>query len=162
MSDEFSFIDLTRTSDEIREDQEERLAKIQEIQDAVATAVGEATSEDERIKVTYTEAGGVRDITLDPRAMRMPSEDLAAELVRLVNAARADAQQQVQKVVQDSTREGLVDPREFLEKIPDIERTIGDLMQETQTMTNQLMTVVERMRVAGEGMPTGRRDSDDD
>jgi hypothetical protein len=65
-------------------------------------------------------------------------------------------------VVEDSTPEGLVDPHAFLEKMPDIERSIGDLMQETQTMTNQLMAVVERMQVSGESMPTTRRDPDDD
>jgi DNA-binding protein YbaB len=163
MSQEFSFLDLSKTSDEVRQDQEQRLARIQEIQEATVSAVGQATSEDERIKVSYTEAEGVRKIELDPRALRMASEDLGDEIARLVNDARKDAQQQVQRLVQESAQDASVDPQEFLAKMPDIERSIGDLMQETQTMTTQLMDLVERMRINGESMPTTRRpDSDRD
>jgi hypothetical protein len=61
MSQEFSFLDLSKTSDEVRQDQEQRLARIQEIQEATVSAVGQATSEDERIKVSYTEAEGAAD-----------------------------------------------------------------------------------------------------
>jgi DNA-binding protein YbaB len=163
MSQEFSFVDLSKTSDEVRQDQEQRLARIQEIQEAAVSAVGQAASEDERIKVSFNEAEGVRKIELDPRALRMASEDLAEEIARLVNEARKDAQQQVQQLMRDQAQDGTVDPQAFLAKMPDIERSIGDLMQETQTMTTQLMDMVERMRINSESTPTARRpDSDRD
>ncbi|GAB3426671.1 YbaB/EbfC family nucleoid-associated protein [Flindersiella endophytica] len=161
MSQDFSFLDLSRTSDEVRQDQEQRLAKIREIQEATVSAVGQAASEDERIKVSFTEAEGVQKIELDPRALRLPSDELATEIARLVNDARKDAQQQIQRLMQDSAQDTAVDPQEFLQKMPEIERSIGDLMQETQTMTTQLMDMVERMRINGESMTSTRRPDDE-
>lgn len=145
MSQDFGFLDPSMT--------EQRLAKIREIQEATASTVGRASSEDELIKVSYTEAEGVQKIELDPGALRMPPEELATELARLVNEARKDAQRQIQRLAQSAAPDSKVDARAFLSKMPEIERNIGDLMKETQTMTSQLMGLVERMRISGESAP---------
>lgn len=60
--------------------------------------VGSAASEDGLIEATATDAK-VLSLTLDPRAMRKASQDLAAEIVEAVNAARIDFDAQRQEVL---------------------------------------------------------------
>ena len=159
MSEEFGFIDLFRGPEEIVRAQQERMAKAQELQRATAEITGVAASEDERIKVTFSESDGLRDLVLDPRVLRLPSEDLAHEIIRIVNQARDDARKQLQQLVADSAQDGLPDPESVLEKMPEIERSVDELMRDSQAMTHQLMDIVERMKLAGESTPRRRPDS---
>ncbi len=156
---EFSFIDLSKGPEEIIRAHQERMARVQELQQATADIVGVAASEDERIKVNFSETEGVRNLALDPRVLRMPSEDLADEIMRLVNQARDDARRQIQQLVEDTAQDGLVDPQTVLEKMPEIEQSVDDLMRDSQAITHQLMDIVERMRLAGESAPAPRTDS---
>lgn len=159
MSEEFGFIDLFRGPEEIVRAQQERMAKAQELQRATAEITGVAASEDERIKVTFSESDGLRNLVLDPRVLRLPSEDLAHEIIRIVNQARDDARKQLQQLVADSAQDGLPDPESVLEKMPEIERSVDELMRDSQAMTHQLMDIVERMKLAGESTPRRRPDS---
>lgn len=160
MSQEFGYIDLTSGPEEIISAQRERLARVQELQRATAETVGTATSEDERIRATFSESDGLRELVLDPRVLRLPSEDLANEITTVVNQARDHARRQIQQLVEGSAQDGLVDPATVLEKMPEIEQSVGDLMQDSQAITRQLMDIVERMRLAGESMPRRGPDSD--
>lgn len=144
MSGDFSFIDLTRSPEEITRAHQERLAKLQELHDGAA-AEGVAASDNERIKATFSETEGLRELVLDPRALRLPSDELASEIVRLVNQARDEAQHKVRALADESTGEGLADPNTVLEQLPDVERSVDGLMRDTQEITHQLMNLVARM-----------------
>jgi DNA-binding protein YbaB len=68
---------------------------------------GTGTAADERIQAVATAANRIDSIRLDPRLMRLGSEDLAEEIVKAVNAALADFQAQTQAM------SAPVDPEEF-------------------------------------------------
>lgn len=71
-------------------DPQARAEEMRRIRDEVAALQGEATDDAELITATYSAEKGFDGLTLDPRAMRMPSTDLAAEIVRLSGLARED------------------------------------------------------------------------
>lgn len=57
--------------------------------DQLNDIAGEATTDDGLIRAAVG-AQGLQDLRLDPRAMRMPSEDLAKAIVAVAAAARDD------------------------------------------------------------------------
>ncbi|GAA1943649.1 YbaB/EbfC family nucleoid-associated protein [Nocardioides hwasunensis] len=67
-----------------------RAEEMRRIRDEVAAVVGEASDDDGYVTATWTAEKGFAGLTLDPRAMRMPSVDLAAEIVRVSGLARED------------------------------------------------------------------------
>ncbi|MEQ4207812.1 YbaB/EbfC family nucleoid-associated protein [Actinopolymorpha sp. B17G11] len=151
-SESFDLRDLLRSPEEIMATQREQLAKAEELQRRIGEVTGSATSEDERISVSFNEATGVEELKLDPRVMRMPSEDLAAEILRLVNAARADAQGQIQVVLDETFGgDGRPDPEEIGEQVAELQQSLDEMMGDTMRMDGELTSVLEQMRkLAGE------------
>lgn len=160
MLGDLGFADLFRSPEEIAQAHQDRLAKAEEMRQAILAATGSASSDDERIRVSYSEGEGIRELYLDPRAMRLSSEELASEIARLVNEARVDAQRQVQQLVEEAAQHGtLPDPNAIVEKMPEIERSVDELVRDSHEMTQQLMAIVERVQRAAESMPTRRSDT---
>lgn len=151
-SESFELGDLLRSPEELMATQREQLAKAAQLQQRVGEITGTATSEDERITVSFNEATGVEELKLDPRVMRMPSEDLAAEIARLVNAARADAQAQIQVVLDETFgADGRPDPEEIGEQVAELQQSLDEMMGDTMRMDGELSSVLEQMRrLAGE------------
>lgn len=67
-----------------------RAEELRRIREEVASLVGEASDDEGYVTATWTAEKGFAGLTLDPRAMRMPSMDLAAEIVRVTQLARQD------------------------------------------------------------------------
>jgi YbaB/EbfC DNA-binding family protein len=72
----------------------ERAERTREIREKVRDLVGRAASDDGNVKAAYTDADGLSELTLEPKAMRLPSQDLAALIVTLSAEARADLDRQ--------------------------------------------------------------------
>jgi DNA-binding protein YbaB len=142
VSEYFDLPDLFGSPEEFQRAQEERLGKLAELQQKIAEATGTARSEDDRIVVTYSEGNGVEEIRFDPRVMRMPSEDLAAEVARLVNEARADARRQMQQLVSETFGE----PTAIVDQLPEFQRTVDEVLRDTHQMRDQLDVLLDRMR----------------
>ncbi|WP_067431699.1 YbaB/EbfC family nucleoid-associated protein [Nocardioides jensenii] len=87
-----SFQDLAGSlrAEGLPENMQARMTAMKDAQDKIKDLEGVATDDDEYIKATYNAADGFCGLTLDPRAMRMPSVDLAAEIVRVSRLARED------------------------------------------------------------------------
>jgi DNA-binding protein YbaB len=127
---------------------EEQSARVQEMQERAAELTGVAESKDRRIKVTCTVNGGVDDITIDPRAMRMPAADFAETLKTLIRDANADLHRQLSELMAETYGEAanpmaLIQNQEAVqEKIKDAaaayDRTLDDAMSELQRIAKQL------------------------
>ncbi|RFS83615.1 YbaB/EbfC family DNA-binding protein [Actinomadura spongiicola] len=74
-------------------------AKAAELQNKLSDVVGRAESPDGHVKVTYTSAGGIADLEINPRAMRMPSADLADTIKNVIQDAAKDLQTNVRAVM---------------------------------------------------------------
>jgi DNA-binding protein YbaB len=60
---------------------------------------GRAEAEDGRIKVTWAAGRGLDDLRIDPRAMRLGSDELADAIKGAITSAMTDLQRQVNEVM---------------------------------------------------------------
>lgn len=127
---------------------EEQSARVKEMQERAAELEGHAESADRRIKVTCTTAGGVSDIQIDPRAMRMPAADFAEALKNLIKEATDDLHRQLSELMAETYGEAanpmaLVQNQEAVqERIQQAavayDRTLDDAMSELERIAKQL------------------------
>jgi DNA-binding protein YbaB len=127
---------------------EEHSAKVKELQERSAELQGCAETKDRRIKVTCTVNGGVTDIAIDPRAMRMPAETFAETLKTLIHEANADLQRQLSDLMSETYGEDanpmklMQDQEAVQERIQaaaaSFDRTLDDAMGELERIAKQL------------------------
>jgi len=152
VANEHDLGDLFQSPDAFWRAQQRRIAAAEELQRRIQAAVGTATSDDERITVSYSEANGVEELTLDPRALRAGSEELATRIRQAVNGARADAREQIATLVREAAKaDGVPDPQDVLAQVPDFEKTMEEVLRDTEEMGQQLTDIVERMRRIADG-----------
>lgn len=72
-------------------------SKVQEMQEQIAALSVETQEEDGRLKATVG-SGGVTSLFIDPRAMRLGSEELAERLTALIQKATSEMQVEVQRL----------------------------------------------------------------
>jgi hypothetical protein len=75
-----------------------RLGEARQVRAELATLVGSGESADGLIHARVTDADGLAALTLNPRAMRLDSAELAERILATVRAAQADLQQRKQAV----------------------------------------------------------------
>jgi DNA-binding protein YbaB len=127
---------------------EEHSARVKEMQERAAELKGSAESKDRRIKVTCTTTGGVTDIEIDPRAMRMPAADFAETLKQLIHEANADLHRRLSDLMAETYGEAAnpmalaKDQEAVQERIKAAaaayDRTLDDAMTELGRIAKQL------------------------
>jgi DNA-binding protein YbaB len=127
---------------------EEYSAKVQEMQERSADLKGYAESKDRRIKVTCTVSGGVTDIDIDPRAMRMPAANFAETLKTLIHEANADLQSQLSDLMAEiygadanplAFEQNRKAAQEKVEAAASMfDRSLGEAMTELERISKQL------------------------
>jgi DNA-binding protein YbaB len=145
MSAAFDLSSLFASPEGLIRQHEHRMARIAEAQRAIADAVGEAASPDERVRVRFSETDGVRDLTLDPRVLRLPAEDLARKIAETVNAARTACANEIAELSAATSAAGVPDPKAVLNQVPDVQRFLADLTKDTSRMTEQLESLVGQL-----------------
>lgn len=75
----------------------DNLARMGEVQEALASLVGVAESDDGRVRAETDNASGLKKLTIDPRAMRMGSEELAETITKVIAEAMADLRRKNQE-----------------------------------------------------------------
>ena len=83
--------------DQLRGMFESTQTKVQQMQQRIAAIEVEAAEEDGRLKATVGSAG-VTGLFIDPRAMRLGSEEIAERLTALIRRATQDVHAQVQQI----------------------------------------------------------------
>jgi len=78
-------------------DMEQQMGEYTKIQDAIKEAVGRGEGAEGRIVAEYRTEGGLTRLDLDPRALRLPSDQLSTEIRTAVNAAAEDFQAKVRE-----------------------------------------------------------------
>ncbi|WP_165964402.1 YbaB/EbfC family nucleoid-associated protein [Actinomadura sp. KC216] len=77
---------------------QERMAKLAAVREQMADLKGRAETPDGRVSVVSTAQDPLSEIKIDPRAMRMGSEELAAAIQETARLARQDLDAQVQEL----------------------------------------------------------------
>ncbi|GAA2427011.1 hypothetical protein GCM10010191_44660 [Actinomadura vinacea] len=137
------------TESEMRQmfgDMDEKLRHLGILAEAGKTQVGVAESEDGYIRVEYGTTG-VSVLEINPRALRLPSEDLAASIKRTTNAAIQNLQTKFNEVVAElgiaaNPDEYLENPELAREKIQDArERFTQSMGQASESMQRLLRSL---------------------
>ncbi|MFI7635670.1 YbaB/EbfC family nucleoid-associated protein [Nonomuraea sp. NPDC049400] len=81
---------------------DQALRQLSGLQDRLDTVRGTGTSADGLVVASADGSGRIDSIKLNPRAMRMASEELAEALLRAINAAQDDCARQTNGLIADS------------------------------------------------------------
>lgn len=77
---------------------EDGRSRLQEMKERIAEVVGRGEAADGRISAEFRTEGGLTALDLDPRVLRLPSDELSREIRTAVNAAAQDYQDKVRAV----------------------------------------------------------------
>lgn len=139
-----------RTIDDLERrmaDSTDQLARAKDIGSIVADVVGEAKTEDGYVRVEYAN-DGIRDLVLNPRAMRMPSEDLAAAIKKTIADATVNYRDRVLAAMREA---GLVASAE--EQQRQVEQAMAGLNDAQRKVTESLRSAADIMTRAKQARP---------
>lgn len=115
-----------------------------ELNERLTDLVGRAETEDGRIGLGFSPERGLTDVRIDPRAMRMGSEELAEKIQRLSQEAAADLERQKQEAAREvygedaETATTPVDPAKMQEALRDMNDIFSGVSKEATAMLDQV------------------------
>lgn len=139
----FDDFDMERFSERV----EARITAVERLQDTLSSLAGRARDEDGLVSVEIG-AGGLRELELHPKAMRLSSGELAERIKETMRAASDDLHRQMNRVMAgvlgqegDQTR-FLDDPEAVLAQVREAEaafdRTAEDVLGELDRISRRL------------------------
>jgi len=84
-----------------------------ELQRRLADLEGRAESSDSRVKATYNQERGLADLQLDPRALRMGSDELRQTILEVSYEAKRDLERQTKEILDESFAEWDLTPEAY-------------------------------------------------
>ncbi|QXJ23951.1 YbaB/EbfC family nucleoid-associated protein [Actinomadura graeca] len=135
--------------DEVLRRAQDQAARVAALQKELADTAGHAESEDGHVKVSYTSTGGITELEINPRAMRMASADLADTIKRVVQEAANDLQANIRAKMaavfegqEDDPLAIIDDPSKITAKISDMqglmESAMGDASLHMEKMRRRM------------------------
>lgn len=129
---------------EVLRNSRERMAKVSEARERLAGLAGHAESTDGRIKVTSTSQDPLAELHIDPRAMRMGSEELSAAIRQVSRLAREDLDRQANEITRevygddDNPMDALRDPEQLKKNLTEMQEMFGKAGNDARAMIDQL------------------------
>jgi DNA-binding protein YbaB len=123
----------------------ERFARIQEMQERAQELVGSAEGAEGKVRAEFTFTGGLTELVIDPRAMRMSSAELAEVIKTVIAEASADLQRKSTELMSEvygtDVRE-LMDPENAIAKAREAQasydRTMSDVIGQLERMQRRM------------------------
>lgn len=121
---------------------EESVRRLTEMTKDLASVTGEGESRSGQVVARTDHEGLLESIRLDPRAMRMGSEELGEEIVEAVRAAQRNAQGQAERflseaLASDATREPF--------DIGELQRQLEDMQASFRESVNRSHSTIDRL-----------------
>ncbi|MCL2585166.1 MAG: YbaB/EbfC family nucleoid-associated protein [Streptosporangiales bacterium] len=110
-------------------------------QERIAALAGVGTAADDKVRVTWAAATGLDQLHLDPRAMRMPSQELAAAIKQAITAAMTDLRRKTAEVMKE---EAGVDAGNSTAAIQDLQDAFNSQMSEVNARVDQARRAMEQ------------------
>lgn len=121
---------------------QERMTRSRQLRERGRELVGRAQNDDDTIEAAFTPDAGLQQLTINPRAMRMSADDLAAEIVRVAAAARDDYARQRGELADELGVDGIA---------PDPEQAQADVhavVEQYRRGAGDMQALIERYRAA--------------
>lgn len=138
---DFANLDVDRLVGEAQQ----RFARMHELRERMAAFVGRGQTEDGRISATYTATGGLTELHLDPRAMRMGSDELAERIVWVIGEATRDLHRQNTEAMSEVFGED-GDPMRLLTDPQAVEQRATEMRQSFDRTMNDVVGELDRVR----------------
>jgi DNA-binding protein YbaB len=130
---------------EVLRNSRERMAKAGEARERMTGLTGRAESTDGRIKVASTAEDPLAELQIDPRAMRMGSEELAAAIRRVARLARQDLDRQAQEIT-DEVYGDDQNPMDMLRNPEEMKKNLADMQEMFGKAGDNAQAIIERLR----------------
>jgi DNA-binding protein YbaB len=138
---------------------QEQFKQVEQMQRRMVELEGRAESQDGRVTVVYTQAKGLADIQLDPRAMRMASAELSEVIREVAQEAKRDLERQAKELMDETFAQQDVTPDELKEMFSDpqgVTQTLGQMGDIFSGAAKEVEGILEQMRrTMGSGGPGG-------
>lgn len=122
----------------MRRGAERRRAKFEEARERIGGLVGCGEAADGKVTGTWT-AVGPSDLKIDPRAMRMGSDELAKAVLVALRQAEADLRQQVKQVTDEEFGDDVRGTRAGADRLDDDVVRFGRAMDELSTDVDRVI-----------------------
>jgi DNA-binding protein YbaB len=114
---------MSSALERLLEEAERTIERSKELEEQLSSLEAEASAAEGRVSVVVGSGGRLKSLTIDPRAMRLGSEELAEAILIAVNGAQEALAQRTQETVGDFwgadsvlgqlAKGGSIDPYEF-------------------------------------------------
>ncbi|MEQ4718183.1 YbaB/EbfC family nucleoid-associated protein [Nonomuraea sp. B19D2] len=112
--------------------------RLQSAQREIQTISGVGEGADGKVRVRADADGRIAQISLDPRVMKLSSQDLAEAVVLAVRRAQEDSAMQCERVVRDAVGELPATPEQALEQFDRTLDTFSRAMDEHEFRLDQI------------------------
>lgn len=103
--------------------------KLDTVQERLSELTGSATSADDYITVILDSKGRVSELTLNPRALRLPSADLAESLMVTVNQAQTALQDNTRALMAELSEAAGLDISAAMDGTANVKDAVSDLLR---------------------------------
>jgi DNA-binding protein YbaB len=130
---------------EVLRSSRERMAKVAQVRERMAGLTGSAESSDGRVKVVCTSTDPLAELHLDPRAMRMGSEELAAAIRQVSRQAREDLDRQVDEITKEAYGED-DNPMDLLRNREELKENLTEMQGMFEKAGNDAHAMIDQLR----------------
>jgi DNA-binding protein YbaB len=113
---------------------EARIAKAKENAAALSAVQGWGEASTGYVKVCVGPSGVLQSIELDPRAMRLPSQDLAASIVAAAREGQQAAAAKIREIYATSDNNGGIDVASIAQGEYDVSQYIDERLEKARAM----------------------------
>lgn len=123
---------------------ERQAARSQDLAEKAAELVGRAESPDGRVTVEWTDDKGLAALRIDPRALRLPAEELAELIMATARAAKDDLRTQADALAEElfgpdgDPMRMLEDPAAVQAKIEEVQEVFHGTLRDTTAILENL------------------------
>lgn len=114
---------------------------MQAAKERIANLKGVGTAADDKVRVTWTAGGGLDELHLDPRAMRLASEELSAAVKRAISDAMNDLRRQTAQAMEEETG---ISRRDNTARVQEMREVFDDQMNEITNRIDNARRAMER------------------
>jgi DNA-binding protein YbaB len=135
--EEFDFEAMLKAS-------ERQAAQAEEFARKAAELVGNAESPDGRVRVQWQDDKGLAGLEIDPRAMRLPAEDLAGLITETAQRAKRDLRAQADELTAELFGPGgdpmslMADPAQVQAKIEEVQSVFDGSLRDVTALMDDL------------------------
>jgi DNA-binding protein YbaB len=145
------------TAEQILHATRERFARAQAVQEQLKGLTGQAETPDGRVRVVSTAADPMAELHIDPRAMRLGSQELAQAIKETMSRARQDLDRQVNELSRGGAFGNEVNPLDFIKDKAGLKTMLNEMQGTFESLGKDTQAMLDKLRTNLDGGPGASR-----